>query len=205
MLERDHGFSLAEVLLVILIMGIITALAIPQAYTALKAYKLHADASAIAAQLNVARFRATSQYAPYRVNLISSTTPNAYTMERLNGDATANNDPNCASSTNAAYFPYATPSIENGTQYLSSDDTFTTTNPGGATYPGTVTGGTPPTKVYFNTRGMPVSCDGSPISNGGVVVYVKSPYGLTDAIVVSVGGRIAIYQWSTTQAKWIAR
>ncbi len=205
MVDRDQGFSLGEVLIVILIMGIITALAIPQAYSALKAYRLHADASAIAAQLNVTRFRATSQFAPYRLNLISGTTPNTYTMERLNGDATSNNDASCSSSTNAAYFPYQIPSIEGGTQYLATDDKFTATNPGGSTYPGTITGGTPPTRIYFNTRGMPVNCDGSPIANGGIVVYVKNPDSLTDAVVVSVGGRIAQYQWSSTQNKWITR
>ena len=205
MVDRDQGFSLGEVLIVILIMGIITALAIPQAYSALKAYRLHADASAIAAQLNVTRFRATSQFAPYRLNLISTSTPNTYTMERLNGNATSNNDANCTSSTNAAYFPYSTPSIEGGSQYLATDDKFATTNPGGGTYPGTITGGTPPARIYFNTRGMPVNCDGSPIANGGVVVYVKNPDNLTDAVVVSVGGRIAQYQWSSTQNKWITR
>jgi len=37
------------------------------------------------------------------------------------------------------------------------------------------------------------------------VVYVKNPDNLTDAVVVSVGGRIAQYQWSSTQNKWITR
>ncbi|MBZ5563304.1 MAG: prepilin-type N-terminal cleavage/methylation domain-containing protein [Acidobacteriia bacterium] len=206
MVDRDQGFTISELLIAILIMGIVAAFAIPQAYSALKAYRLHADAASIAGQLNVTRFRATSQFAPYRLNLISTTTPSTFTMERLNGNATSNNDSNCSSSTNSAYFPYSTASIEGGTQYLSSEDTFTTTNPGGSSnYPGTVTGGTPPTKVYFNTRGMPVNCDGTPIANGGVVVYVKNRDNLTDAVVVSVGGRIAQYQWSSTQNKWISR
>ncbi|MFB3921229.1 MAG: Tfp pilus assembly protein FimT/FimU [Terriglobia bacterium] len=198
---NDAAFSMLELLVVVLIMGIIAAAAIPQALTALKGYRLHADAAAVAAQLNVTRFRATSQNAPYRLNIITSTTPNTFTMERLCGATPASADTNCT----GPYLP-RTSGVEGGAQTVNYGDSFTTTNPGGTTaYPGTITGGTAATVFYFNTRGMPVDSSGNPLTNGGAVIYVTSRINLTDAVVVSVGGRIAIYQWNPTTSAWASR
>lgn len=72
MKQKNQGFSLLEILVVIAIVGIIAAFALPSALTFVKGYRLHANASAIAAQLNVTRFRATSQYTPYRLSIDTS-------------------------------------------------------------------------------------------------------------------------------------
>ena len=190
-----------ELLVVVLVMAIVTAIAIPQALTAVKGYRLHSDAAAVAAQLNVTRFRATSQNTPYRLNIDTSTTPNTFAMERLCGSTPVSTDSNCS----AAYQP-RTNGIEAGQQTVSYGDSFTTTNPGGTTsYPGTITGGAAATVFYFNTRGMPVNNTGNPLSNGGSVIYVTSRINLTDAVVVSVGGRIAVYQWNPSTSTWVSR
>lgn len=190
-----------ELLVVVLVMAIVTAIAIPQALTAVKGYRLHSDASAVASQLNVTRFRATSQNTPYRLNIDTSTTPNTFAMERLCGSTPVSTDSNCS----AAYQP-RTNGIEAGQQTVSYGDSFTTTNPGGTTsYPGTITGGAAATVFYFNTRGMPVNNTGNPLSNGGSVIYVTSRINLTDAVVVSVGGRIAVYQWNPSTSTWVSR
>ncbi len=182
-------------------MAIVTAFTIPQALTAVKGYRLHADAAAVASQLNVTRFRATSQNTPYRLNIETSTTPNSFTMERLCGNTPAATDSNCTS----GYQP-RTNGIEAGRQVVSYGDSFTTTNPGGTTsYPGTITGGAAATVFYFNTRGMPVNNSGNPLSNGGTAIYVTSRVNLTDAVVVSVGGRIAVYQWNPSTSAWSSR
>ena len=190
-----------ELLVVVLVMAIVTAIAIPQALTAVKGYRLHSDASAVAAQLNVTRFRATSQNTPYRLNIDTSTTPNTFAMERLCGSTPVSTDSNCS----AAYQP-RTNGIEGGQQTVSYGDSFTTSNPGGTTsYPSTITGGAAATVFYFNTRGMPVNNTGNPLSNGGSVIYVTSRINLTDAVVVSVGGRIAVYQWNPSASTWVSR
>ena len=190
-----------ELLVVVLIMGVIAALAIPQAINAVKAYRLHSDAAAVAAQLNVTRFRATSQNAPYRLNIVTSTTPHSFSMERLCGGTPGSVDSNCTS----AYQPFSTPRVESGSLYLSTGDQFTSSNPGGTVYPGTITGGSASTVFYFNTRGMPVNSSGNPLPNGGAVIYVTNNLNLTDAIAVSVGGQIRTYQWNPSTSAWMAR
>ena len=178
----DHGFSLLELLVVIIILAIVAAFAIPADLTSLRGYRRHSDAAAVASQMNVTRFRATSQYTPYRLTLdISNGT---FAIERLNTS-------------------YSAPTVELGSVNLSRGNSFTTTNPGGSTYPGTITGGAAATSFYFNTRGMPVDNSGSPVSNGGALIYLTNNAGLTDAVVVSVGGRIGIYNWDGTA--WKAR
>ena len=199
--KPSNGFSMLELLTVVLLIGIVVAFALPQALTAVKAYRLHSDAAAVAAQLNVTRFRGTSQYTPYRLVITTSVTPHTFQMERLCGNTPSSTDSNCTS----VYQPRTNP-VEGGVQPINVGNSFTTTNPGGTTaYPGTITGGTATTTFYFNTRGMPVDSNGNPLSNGGAVIYLTNNSNLTDAIVVSVGGRISTYQWKPSTSTWTSR
>lgn len=198
--KKDSGFSMLELLLVMLVLVIIIAIALPQALTAVKGYRLHSDAAAVASQLNVARFRATSQYTPYSLSI--DVANSQFSMQRLCGPTLSSVDSNC---TGSAYLPRSTTQPDSITLPLATQDSFTTTNPGGTTYPGTITGGSASTTFYFNTRGMPVDSSGNPVSNGGSVIYLKNTNNLTDAAVVSVGGRITLYNWSPSTTTWVAR
>lgn len=208
--RSDSGFSIVELMIVVLIFGIIVAFAIPQAVVAMRGYNLHTDAAKVSAQINMTRFRATSQYAPYRMKIDTSTTPPSIAIERLCGDKTqspASSDSACTPTAATAYTSFSTPRYELGTQYISQGDEFTTTNPGGTTLPGTITdNAAATTSFYFNTRGMPATNDGSPVANGGVMVFVRgTKINLTDAVVVSAAGGIAIYTWDAANSKWIRR
>ncbi len=200
-MKQNEGFSMLELLVVVLVIGLIAAVALPQALTAVKAYRLHSDTAAFAGQLNVARFRATSQNTPYRVAITTSALPHTFQMERLCGNTPSSVDSNCTS----AYQP-RTNGVEGGAQLLNRSNSFTTTNPGGTTtYPGTITGGTAATVFYFNSRGMPVDGSGNPLSNGGAVIYMTNNSNLTDAVAISVGGRVGTYQWNPSTSAWMSR
>lgn len=211
MKHSDAGFSLVEVLLVIVIMGIIAVFAIPGATHAVYNYRLHSDASNLAAQLNITRYRATSQYSPYSLTLAFDSTVGRYsmTMQRLCGNHTPTSD--CGTATAGCSAHYASYANEGGAEYISQTDSFTATNPGGTVFPGSITAAsTPPSgsvaTFYFNTRGMPVGCDGLPVSNGGAVAYISSSQvAITDAVVVSVAGLVSIYQWDPGSSQWIRR
>lgn len=217
--NRSAGFSMVEILVVLLIMGIITAIALPQGINAIKGYKLHSDATALSSYLNIVRMKSASQYAPYRL-VVNTTTPASYVMERLcgitpntaPGDLSMNPpfDANCTGGpgVNANYQPFSTPQLEGGTQYIAQGNTFWTCPPPNITagvYPGTIAANlaacptaTNPFYVYFNTRGSPVDNNGSPLTNGGAVLYLQGQNKLVDAVVVSVGGRVSTYMWGGT-------
>lgn len=196
-----------EILVVLLLMGIIAAIAIPAAYSSLKGYRLHSDATALASYLNVARMKAASQYAPYRmvVNIAGGT----YTLEQLCGMTPSTADAACTGAS-APYQPHTTPMLEGGTQYISAGNTFSSCRPSsitGSVYPGTITADPSPCPdplyFYFNTRGSPVDNIGNPLSNGGDVIYLYNQNNLVDAVTVSIGGRVSVSSWSGSA--WVVR
>jgi prepilin-type N-terminal cleavage/methylation domain-containing protein len=209
--RRANGFSpqaftLLEALIVVAIAGILTAMVVPQAYHAIKAYRLHADASALANQLNIARMRAASQFAPYREVIDASL--GTYWREQLCGDTSVSADSACTS----AYKALTTAGIEGGTQYAHEGDSFTGCRPtflSASSYPGTIQSDPSscpdPVEIYFNTRGAPVDSNGDPLGNGGAVVYVSNQYNLVDAVTVSIGGAVTVWNWDTASNSWLKR
>jgi prepilin-type N-terminal cleavage/methylation domain-containing protein len=201
-----RAFTMLEMLVVVTVAGIVAAMVIPQAYHAAKAYRLHADASALADQLNIARMRSASQFAPYRevINVSSGT----YWREKLCGDTSTSTDSACTS----AYNALTTAGIEGGTQYALEGDSFSSCRPaflGTSSFPGTIQADpspcTDPIEIYFNTRGAPVDSSGDPLTNGGAVVYFRNQYNLVDAVTVSIGGAVAVWNWDTASSSWVKR
>lgn len=202
---KDFGFSMIEMLVVITVLGVITAMAIPQAYQAVKAYRLHADASALATQLNIARMRAASQFEPYRmvINISSGT----YWREQLCGTTSSTADAACTS----PYKPRSTPVIEGGTQYIRQGDAYSSCRPASVTgsYPGAISADPnpcpDPLDIYFNTRGAPVDSSGNPLGSGGVAVYLRNQEGLVDAVTVAMGGAVTTWNWDVVSSAWSRR
>jgi prepilin-type N-terminal cleavage/methylation domain-containing protein len=218
MRPKNTGFSMLELMVVILILMIIAAIAIPQAWTAIKIYKLHSDATSVSSMLNVARMEAASNYAPFR--LVVNVAAGSYWDEHLCGNVSSTTDSNCTS----AYMPFSTtnippllvrPKIVSGTQYLSSGNSFASCLPSVVTaghYPGELSAnpsGCPtnpdPFYIYFNTRGSPVDNSGNPLTNGGAAIYFTNRDNEVDAVTVAIGGGVAIYNWDKVAGAWEKR
>jgi len=180
--RKNPGFSMLELLIVIAIIGVIAAFALPSAINFVKGYRLHADASAMASALNVTRFRATSQYTPYRLTI--NTAQRQFIRERL---SQAYGNP----------FEEERLPLSQGIQFL----TTCPVEPKPGTIGATFTSGS--TSIYFNTRGLPVDSSGAPNNNN--VIYLTNDSGLYDAVTVSLGGRITVWNFSQVTSTWVAR
>ena len=202
--EKDHGFTVIELMLVVAIVGVVAAMAVPSVVNSIRDYRLHNDLSTLASLCNLARLRAAAQYAPYRVNI--SVTAGTYSMEKLCGNTASSVDSGCTST----YAAFTTPQVESGTQYVLQGNTFASCRPSGpGTYPGTITadasGCSSLVQLYFNTRGTPTDSTGNPLTNGGAVIYMTNQNGMVDALTLSPGGRASVWNWDTSGSKWYLR
>ncbi|MDE3178935.1 MAG: prepilin-type N-terminal cleavage/methylation domain-containing protein [Acidobacteriota bacterium] len=205
--RKEPGFSLVEALVVIAIALTIAALSVPHVISEVRAYRLNSGASALAGYGSMARMKAASQFAPFRLNI--DTTSGTFSMEKLCGDTPSSSDSNCSGGVNP-YSQFTIPAIELGTQYIPSGDSLLSCRPSGVSaYPGDITAdaaGCPAVmQVYFNTRGVPVNNAGGPIANGGTAVYLSDGNGLVDAVTFSLGGRVAVWTWSSSSSQWLMR
>ena len=184
---RMRGFTMIELLIVMIVIGIISVFAVPQGMIAVRGYRLHSSTSAVAAQLSLTRFRATSQFAPYRLNFTSG--QRTFTMQRL---------------TSSYAVPTGPEESEEEPHFTSDGITFLATNPG-SSKPEPVTVDTGATAVYFNTRGVPVDSVGDPVTNGGYAMYLTNEDDLYDAITISIGGRVSLWSWDPIGSSWNRR
>lgn len=168
MAKKNAGFSMIELVIVVAIMLIVAAFAVPNLTAMLRAYRAMNNARGIAAQLSLARMRAASTSAPARLNF--NLAANTYQLEL------------CTSLCNTAGATYAP---EGGVQVLSQGVTF---GAGGV--------GTPPTGlpavaqsalITFNSRGISVDGLGAPI--GTAAIYITNNSGAVYAVTVSIGGQ----------------
>ncbi len=82
--RSEHGFTVIELLTVIAIMMVITAIATPSFYYWLPTYRLSAGARQIAADLQLARMKAISQNTTYWLHFNNDT---QYQLEKVAGTA----------------------------------------------------------------------------------------------------------------------
>jgi Tfp pilus assembly protein FimT len=170
---NDWAFTLLEAIVVVAIILVLAAIAIPLMQAALLNYRTVGDARSIASQLGLARMRAASNFTRARLNF--NLTANTYQLEVW--DKASN-----------AY------QVERGVQALSQGVTFgfgNITTPAGSQ--STIAQTTP---ITFNSRGISVDSSGNPTANGAI--YITNGHGLCLAVTASVTGQTKAWQWNGT-------
>jgi prepilin-type N-terminal cleavage/methylation domain-containing protein len=186
----SRGFTLIELLGVVAILGIVSAMATPYYIGHLRNYRARNDANGIASLMSIARMRASSDFARAAVSCDSSVTPavcKLYTVQ--SGSAAAATACTLSTWTQepqqyrlSATVTFAVPT--GVTAGVSGQSTITPAQ----VYPGQVN----PYTIYFNSRGWPVDCNGSPRTN--YALYVKDlPGTFSMAVGVDPSGRSQVY------------
>ena len=177
---RHHsvGYSLLEVAIVIALLMMLAAVAVPSFVTAMNSWQLSADARGIATSLVNGKFQAISQATRYQV--IYALSGGTWTPQKFNRTANAfENDG-----------PQVNLSNEVGDSGIHFQESSTNPVPG---FPSRSS-----TFIRFNSRGLPINEAG--ISTGSNVVYLTDDQ--TDyAITVSLLGRIEL--WRRNERVWL--
>ena len=173
----DRGFSLLEMLMVVGLVGVLAAIAVPMSGNTLRYLKVSGDARDIANLTAVAKMRAAAQFTQSRIFVdINGRAFKVETFRKANPTAVPpvvagweiEGGLNQLSSTvNFGYGPVATPPV--GTQTTIGQAPLCR-NDAGATIANTAC-------IIFNSRGIPVDSSGSPDGygafyvNDGIAVY----------------------------------
>jgi prepilin-type N-terminal cleavage/methylation domain-containing protein len=171
------GFTLLEISVVVAILLMLVAVAVPNTLQMLHANRVTSEARGLARQLSLARQRAGADFTWARIVIDASSTPNSYTLEICTTKATSS----CT-----------TFAAEGGTQYLLSNIKLGFGSSSGAAGGQTTRAQT--TTVTFNSRGIPIDSVGSPTTND--TIYLTDDQGYTCAVSVTLSGHVNIWRYN---------
>jgi len=180
---RSHGFTLIELMVVIIVAIVLFAMAIPTVVGVTRSFRIAGDSRGVATELSLARMRAASGNAKTRLNF--NLLANTYQVEVWSVSGTPL-QPCSAGASGCAW------NAEGGVETLSQGDTFgygTIVTPAGQQ---STIGQTNP--IYFNSRGFATDSSGNPIATSAI--YITNGTGLTSAVAVSIAGTPTQYQYS---------
>jgi type II secretory pathway pseudopilin PulG len=191
-LDRENGFSLVDMLASVLVVGIVSAMALPMTGNSLAAHRFRGDGQAVVNLTALAKMRAAARFS--RARLYVDLAANSFAVQTW--DKTA-----------GAWMP------EGGVMQASSGVTFAT---GGlaAAPPNTqaAIAMSPPCTddddvdipntacIVFNSRGIPIDTAGAPI--GGNALYLTNGIGVY-AVTVTATPLVRFWWSPTHSAQWV--
>lgn len=178
--EKEKGFSLAELAIMVSMMAIVMSFSIPKVSSAMRNMQLAADARNISATLRYAKLSATAQMTRYRLTF--DLAGNSWSLERFNRDT---NVFELQLDVNKLSSGIAHSGIAFKNSSSSAPDGFPTTSSA---------------FIEFNSRGIPINGTGVPVADN--IVYLSgnnSDY----AVSVSLAGKVQL--WKCHDGQWAAQ
>ena len=188
----ERGFTLIEVLLVLAVVGIVSAIAVPSTSAAMRGYSLKGDARAVNNLVALAKMRAAARFSRARVHVDRAT--NTYFLETWNKTTNVWDAETVATRTSSGVsFSFGSlstppPNTQDGIKFspvckdnLGNDIAYSSC-------------------VIFNSRGMPVDAAGAP--TGGNGIYVTDGAGVY-ATTVTTTPQVKLWFSRSSGANWI--
>jgi Tfp pilus assembly protein FimT len=200
---RQLGFSMIELLLVVIGIIILIAIAIPSVTGLARSFRIGGDTREMAAQLNLARLRAAAGYTHAR--LYVNLNANTYHLEVWNKASTCwqtYEDSNACTQTTSSVVPLAPGntfgygSIATGPTGAAPAQAPACTSGVAGPSPGSTTSNT--ACIEFNSRTYPVDTTNKVVASDAIYIQNAENY---QAIAVSVSGLPAQYRY--TGSSWV--
>jgi Tfp pilus assembly protein FimT len=196
MMTREDGYSLIDLMAVVGLVGILSAITIPISDTSLKANRLKGDADAVRNLVGLAKMRASSQFTRARVFVDLST--NSYVLQVWDKTAAAwVNDGAQMRTSSGVSFGFGTLGTPPPNTQVNIAMSPPCTN--GLTAGGVIANSS---CVTFNSRGLPINAAG--VLYARHALYLRSTIGVFATTVTSTP---LIRFWSSPNgnASWIPR
>ncbi len=191
-LHRDDGFSLIDLMVTVLVIGLVSAMALPATGSSLAAHRFRGDGQSVSNLVALAKMRAAARFS--RARLFVDLAGNAYSMQTWDkAELTWVTDGGVTQTSSGVAFGFGTLATPPPDTQVAIALSPPCTDDDGANIPDT-------TCIVFNSRGIPVDGAGAP--TGGNAVYLTSETGVY-AITVTATPLIRMWWSPNHTAAWL--
>ena len=198
--KRQLGFSLVELMVVVLVLGVLLAIAISSVESITRIYRIAGDGRGIAAELVVARMRAAAEFTHARVYVdLNGNTFHLEVWNKASGCWKTDGDANACTQTTSPVTPLAQGdgfgfgSISAGPTAATSTIAQAPVCTVGVAGPAPGANISNTACIEFNSRGYPVDSANKIVASDAI--YLTNNQKLYSAIAVSISGQPTAYSY----------